>query len=323
MKQKKIISLLLCLLLIFTLCACGQKSENLPEEIGFSVSLQSTAGTGYYWDCTLSEEGIVTMESEQRAVQDPMPGSPITTDFRFTGKNHGTVTADFCCCQSWDDSVCYLHTCELTVDRDKVVTGDLSRQTARIRPGACLYKLTASDTSIALWTSEDDGSFTFTPLRDGSTTLTFTPLEAGAASERIFYLTVTDSGTISITEETGPKSAETYDSMELLEKKIGFAMKLPKNAEPSEISSVDSIAYTNFTWNGIRFAYAGGDLDRNAFLSADASVHSVAGCSVIIRNSVSTLAAWEKDDSVYCISSEEILSTDDILTLLEEILIEQ
>lgn len=318
MNHKKLIALSLCLLLL--LSGCGSGNDAPPEQEGYTVTLRSAAGTGYYWDCTLSEEGIVTLESEHRPPEDPTQDSMFTTEFRFLGKSHGAVTATFCCHQSWDDSVNYLYTCDLTVDRDKAVSGELSRQTAVIRPGSEQYKLTASDTSIALWSVGDDGSYTFTPLREGAATLTFTPPEQSAASVRIFYLTVTEPGLISITEDTGPKSAESYATLDMLEQKLGFPMPIPESAEPSEISSVGRIAYTSFTWNGIRFAYAAGDLDRGAFLSPDAEVCAVSGTSVILRNSFSTLCAWEKDKNVYCISSDEILSKDELLTLLTEIL---
>lgn len=319
MKNKTIGLLLLTFLISCTLCACGEKDE-APEDKSFTVSLQSTAGTGYYWDCELSEEGIVLAESEQKIGENPTPDSTIETDFHFTGRKRGTVTASFYCRQSWDDSVCYLYTCEMTVDRDRTVTGELSRQTVSVRPGEGLYKLKASDTSIALWTETEDGAYLFTALRDGLTTLTFTPLEDEEASERIFYLKVTEDGLISITEDNGLKDTETYTTLEHLEKKVGFSMKVPEEAEINEINSVGAIAYTSFTWNGIEFAYAGGELDLDAFRDENAEILSVAGHQVIVPADPGTTAVWEKDGEVYCISSEEKIPMEELISLLEEVL---
>ena len=320
MKQKKLIMLLLILLPLVFLCACGKEDKAPSEETGYSVSLQTSVGTGYYWDCTVSDSSIVSVKSTQQLGNAVTPGSTYMTDFLFTGKKRGTATATLCCCQSWDNSVCYLYTCDLTVDRDKTVTGELSSQTARIHPGDGMFKLTASDTSVALWTGGDDGSYTFTPLRDGTTTLTFTSLDASVAPSRIFYLSVSDGGLITITEDTGLKIAETYESLDRLEQKVGFTMEMPAEYDINEISSVGGLAYTNFLWHDVEFAYVGGSLDLDAFLSPGANVMAVYGHKVITQTLLCTMAAWETDGNVFCITSEEVISSEDLLQLLQEIL---
>ena len=319
MLLKKLSAFLLCLSLLLALCACGDENEVYVEDTGFEVSLQAEAGSGYYWDCTLSKTGVVDVAKQLIHPDKLSPGSEFTTVFRFTGVKEGSVTADFSCSQSWNDTVQYLYTCELTVDRERAVSGELSRQTARIRPGDGSYKLTAGDTSIALWEMSSDGVYSFTPLRSGSTVLTFTSADKSIDTNHVFYLTVTDGGTLSITEDHAVQDSEAYDTMELLEKSVGIPMPLPDGAEPEDISSAGGIAYVSFVWNGSRLAYAGGALNFDELLSPDAEVTQVDGHKVIIRNGLFTLAAWESSGFVYCISSDDILTTKQITLLLEDI----
>lgn len=321
MRLKKAILLLLILLLTAVLCSCGKEESAPPDKDKFSISLQTTAGTGYYWDCVLSEKGIVNVESIQDIPDDLSAGSSTTTTFFFTGKKHGTVTATFYCRQSWDDSVFYQHTCDMEVDWDKVVTGELSRQTATIRPGDKAYKLTSTDSSIALWNSEDDVSFTFTPMRSGFTILTFTPLDDPTAPIRSFYLRVADDNSMTITEQDSPINTGSYTSLEDLETSVGFFMNTPAGAMLNEISSAGGMAYVNFTWNRIQFAYVGGELDLNAFLTPDTDTLTVGECEVIVPDGSNTIAAWQAGSIVYYISCEEPLPSEDLLTLLNEIIL--
>ena len=319
MKRKKISILFYSLLLLFSLAACGEETEDAPET-AFSVSLQSTAGTGYYWDCSLSDSRVVSVVSEQETTASPLPGSSFTTNFFFTGKKSGTATASFCCSQSWDDSVCYLRTCELTVDRDKTVTGELSGPTARIRPGEGLFKLAASDTSVALWIEEEDGSYTFTPLRNGSTTLTFTSLNEDEPSCRVFHLSVAEDGELTVTEDTGLTETESYSSLADLEEKVGFPMPLPEGSLINELCSVGTMAYVNFTREETEFAYTGGDLDLNAFITANTDIRTISGYTVVLQTDAGATAAWEKSGTVYCITSEAAVSAEALTALLEEML---
>ena len=318
MKRRKPI-LLLCLSLLLTLSACGKKHEAY-RGIPYTVALESAVGSGYFWDCTLSESGIVRVESEMLQPENAEPGTMFTTEFRFYGEKHGDVSATLCCHRSWDNSVCYLHTCELSVDRDKLVTGELSEQTVRIIPGEGSYQLTASDTSIALWTNEEDGSYLFTPLRDGMTTLTFASQDASLAPTRVFYLSVAEDGSFSVSEETGLMPEAHYSTVKELEQRLGIPMLLPADGAVSEISSVDAMAYTSFTWHGIEFAYVGGDLDPEAFRSPGSEVLTLGECDIMISNGVGTVAAWERDGHVYCISSDVSIPTEDLQELLKELL---
>lgn len=319
MRTRKLTLLLLSLLLISVLCSCGKDEAALPET-RFSVSLQTTANTGYYWDCVLSEEDIVAVESTQDIPDDLSVGETITTTFFFTGKKHGTVTAVFYCRQSWDDSVSYQQTCDIEVDWDKIVTGELSGQTATVRPGDKPYKLSASDSSIALWSSDDDISFTFTPLRSGFTTLTFTPLDDPVAPVRFFYLRAADDNTLTITEQEAPINSGFYSSLEDLESQVGFPMRVPASATLHEISSAGGLAYVNFSWKQTQIAYVGGELDLDAFRTPDAEIVTVDKCEVILPDSSSSIAAWEANGHVFYISCDESIPRTELLTILNEIL---
>lgn len=322
MKQKKLILLLFVLLLTVLLCACSE-NESIPQnERDYSVSLPTSVGTGYYWDCVLSDSDIVSVKSTQNPAADSSPGSTYMTDFLFSGKKRGSCTATLSCRRSWDDSIIYFYTCELKVDREKVVTGELSSQMARIHPGEGLYNLAASDTSVALWTSEDDGSYVFTPLRDGATSLTFTPYDE-SASDRVFYLNVSQEGLITITEDTGLKNAESYQTPQQLEQRLGFSMDLPETCVINEISSVDSMGCIRFEWNDNEFVYVGGDFDLDAFPGPGTNVIAVGGHKVTTQTLLYTMAAWENDGKVFCITGEQAIPSEDLLQLLREILDEQ
>ena len=320
MRSKKAVLLLLILLLSAALCSCSGEKAEPPDDEKFNISLQTTAGTGYYWDCALSEEGIVAVESIQDIPDDLSPGSSITTVFSFTGKKQGSVSATFCCQRSWDDSVTYQQTCDMEVDWDRIVTGELSLQTATIRPGDGIYKLSSTDSSIALWDNMDDNCFTFTPMHSGFTVLTFTPLNDPMAPVRSFYLRVADDNTLTITEQDSPSDTGSYSSPEELEKAVGFFINAPEGSVLDEISSAGGMAYLNFTWENMQFAYVAGELDLDAFRTPDADILTAGEYEVIVSRSGNTVAAWEANDIVYYISCEQSLSDEDLLALLDELL---
>lgn len=322
MRSKKVLFLLMLFLLTAVLCSCGEKTADLPNEGKLDISLQTVAGTGYYWDCALSEEGIVTVESAQIIPENLSSGSSVTTIFSFTGKKHGSVTANFYCRQSWDNSVFYQYTCDMEVDWDKIVTGELSEQTATIQPGDKPYKLTSTDSSVALWNSTDDISFTFSPMRSGYTVLTFTPLDVSSTDPiRSFYLRVADDNTITVTEQGDPPDTGFYTSVEELENNIGFSMNTPESATLNEISNAGGMGYINFTWQHMAFSYVGGELDLDAFRTPDASTLSIGEHEVFVSNVGNTVAAWDVNGIVYYISCNESIPREDLLKLLNEMIL--
>lgn len=318
MKQKRIIALVLSLILCLSLCGCGKKDKDTDADYGFKVALKTVAGSGFYWDCTLSEDGIVTVSSEEDLVEDAVAGSTITTNYHFVPKRRGEVTAEFFCRRSWDESVYFQRSCVMTVDWDKVITGELSGETVVIRPGDGSYTLALSDAGVVLWTEETDGSFVFTPQRDGYTTLTFTSDE-DKTDRRVFDLSVAEDGEITLTENEDLPDIGSYKTVGELEAKLGYFMPLPAGVECNEIGNVGEMGYVNFVWDGLLFAYVGGPLDINAFAEPGTERLNLADTEILLPDGAGTTAAWKKDDIVYYISAEESISEENVRLLLTDI----
>jgi len=98
--------------------------ENEPEY--FVVTLDANASTGYEWFCTLSEEGIVDIVSEDYVEADSdegMVGGGGVYTCELEGVAEGDVTVTFTYSRSWepsedDETVVY----DLHVDADGNIT---------------------------------------------------------------------------------------------------------------------------------------------------------------------------------------------------------
>jgi len=319
MKAKRIFLLLTALCLAVLLCACSGKKDGGEY---YSVTLQAEAGSGYFWECSLSAADIVTVEPLQEETKELEAGSIFNTEFRFYGKSYGTVTADFRCCQSWDETVVYLRSCELSVDKDNAVTGELSQRQVAIAPGAADYSLTMQDNTLAIWNVDENGTYIFTPQHEGSTLLTFTRYGESETDvmKREFYLTVTEDGEISVTEDNALQGVGGYDSVELLEDSLGFPMPLPEEAELVEASRVGELAFVDFMWRDLEFAYVGGEMDVDDFFAEDARVLNVRSVQIGVLCDGGMQAGWELNGYGYYIVCDEILSDSYLQELMGQIL---
>jgi len=300
-------------------CACGGKRKQ--EKGVYSVSLQTAAGSGYFWECTLSESGIVSVDTIEETTDDLQVGSPVMTEFRFTGLEVGMVTAEFCCSQSWDDTIVYRQVCELSVDKDNVVTGELSPETVIINPGTLDFALSIEDPTFVIWNLDETGTYyTFEPLHDGSSTLSFTYQGADENSvvTREFYMTVTEEGVISVTANDELQGLDTYDSVEVIEERVGYTIPIPEQAEIMEISSIGDLAYIYFIWRGIEFAYVCGTFSTDSFFSAESKTIDVNGIKIGVIDEDGTMAGWEKDGVSYYITSEETLDESYLKTMIAQ-----
>jgi len=313
MKRKRLVAAVLAVCLTLGLCACGKKKD---DEY-FLVVLQTVAGSGFFWECSLSEEGVVTMECIAEDAEELSAGSTVLTEFRFFGEEDGTVTATFRCTQSWDESVFYLQTCELSVDSDQVVTGEMGTQMVVFDPGEN-FSLEAEDPSLLLWTKDENGVYTLTPQHDGSTTLIFTDSTSGVNDiiRKEYFLTVTEEGMITVAENTEMTGSDRYPDLAELERKVGFSMPVPESAEVTEISSVGSLAFVNFRWRDYEFAYVGGEMNTDEFFTEEANIMTINSVMVGVNSDNGITAGWTNNDCGYYIATSDDVESADLSALL-------
>lgn len=302
------------------LCSCSGRGETGQK--GYTVQLAGSAGTGYFWNCRLSEEGVVRVETNQRVPDNVSYGTEYPVTFTFFGEHYGEVDAELECVRKYDDSIRVCQTCKLTVDRNNDVTGELSTQKLIIDPGEPGYSFSCTDSTVISWIDREDGTFEISPLRGGSASITLTKAaDSDSEMKKLVYnLTVSDDLCFTVKEQQSENSNGKFESLEDLQNSTGFKMPLPEGAEVLEIRGLDGMGYVRFRYLEREFSYVAGNFDMESFFVPGGKTVVVNGISVGFPYQDKSLAGWKKLSIGYYIMAEEKLTDAVMLTVIGEIL---
>lgn len=111
MKKLKV---LLCLVLVITLSACGKKDNKKLE-----ISFDSNSSTGYSWNYSIDNSDIIDISSEYvDNCKEDVVGCQGKTVYTITPKKEGKVTIFFTYSRPWEkDSQVYNATYTITINK--------------------------------------------------------------------------------------------------------------------------------------------------------------------------------------------------------------
>lgn len=122
--MKKIFYILSVCILTIILFGCTKSNKN------YKIELESNPSTGYSWNYSASEEGIVKLVNEKynEPTNENMVGVPGTQVYQFKGLKEGTVILTFTYARSWETDVAPVDIKTYTLKVDKNLKIILEKQ---------------------------------------------------------------------------------------------------------------------------------------------------------------------------------------------------